>query len=93
MAVTHISSNESNPLVRMLLPVGLSGYAITAGYLGLFSQLAIVGRLLERESYFVFEIFTQNTIVFGILGVIDICKNKDKYGIGRAVFGIVMRTT
>jgi len=89
-AVTQISSNGSNAFVRMLLPVGRSGYAIAAGYLGLFSPLAIVGRLLGREFYFVFAIFALSAIVFGILGIIDIRKNKDKHGMGRAVFGIAM---
>ncbi len=61
--------------MRMLIPVGLSGYAIAAGYLGLISVL-----LLPAPA----------AIVFGILGIKDIQRNPKKHGMGRCVFGIVM---
>ena len=64
-----------NRTMRLLLPVGRSGYAIVAGYLGLFSLLVIPAPL---------------ALVFGILAVRDIGRNPKKHGMGRAVFGIIM---
>ena len=69
------TTNQSDTDMRMLLPVGQSKYAIAAGYLGLFSVLGI---------------FAPFALLFGILAVMDIKKDKDKHGMGRAVFGIVM---
>ncbi len=66
---------QSDAAMRMLLPVDRSKHAITAGYLGLFSLL------------FVFAPFA---LIFGILAVKDIKANKEKHGMGRAIFGIVM---
>ena len=66
---------SSSAAERMLLPIDRSGYAIAAGYLGLFSILAI---------------FAPFALLFGILAVRDIRKNSDKHGMGRAVFGIIM---
>ena len=62
-------------LVRLVLPVGRSGWAIAAGYLGLFSVLLLPAPL---------ALFT------GIMAVRDIRRNPDKHGMGRAIFGIVM---
>ena len=59
----------------MILPLGRSGYAIAAGYLGLFSVLLVPAPF---------------AVLFGILAVLDIKKHKDKHGMGRAIFGIVM---
>lgn len=61
--------------MRFLLPVGRSGLAIAAGYLGLFSLLVLPAPL---------------AIVFGILAIVDIRKHPGKHGMGRAIFGIVM---
>ena len=61
--------------MRVLLPVGRSGLAIIAGYLGLFSLIIIPAPL---------------ALLFGILAVIDIRKHPDKHGMGRAVFAIIM---
>ena len=65
--------------MRLLLPVGRSGYAIIAGYLGLFSLIVIPGPL---------------ALIFGVLALRDIKKQKNsaypKHGAGRAWFGIVM---
>ncbi len=69
------SSIGDDPNMRMLLPVGRSLWAIAAGYLGLFSIL------------FVFAPFA---LITGILAVLDIKKNPEKHGLGRAIFGIVM---
>jgi hypothetical protein len=61
--------------MRMLLPVGRSFWAIASGYFGLFSILLI---------------FAPFALITGILAVLDIKKNPEKFGMGRAVFGIVM---
>jgi len=66
---------EPDALMRFLLPVGRSPYAIAAGYLGLVSVLVIPAPL---------------AILFGILAIIDINKNPHKHGMGRAIFGIIM---
>jgi hypothetical protein len=63
--------------MRMLLPVGRSGYAITAGYLGLLSLLVVPAPL---------------ALVFGVVAVMHIKRDPTKHGMGRAVFGIVMGT-
>jgi hypothetical protein len=58
--------NDANKqAVRLLLPVDRSGYAITAGYLGLFSLALPVGLF---------------AIIFGYLALIDISKNPEKCG-------------
>jgi len=70
------SSNlGSDPVTRMLLPVGRSGWAIAAGYLGLFSLLALPAPL---------------ALLTGVLAVVDIRRHPEKHGMGRAVFGIIM---
>ncbi len=61
--------------MRMLLPVGRSFWAIASGYFGLLSILLI---------------FAPFALVTGILAIMDIKKNPDKHGMGRAIFGIVM---
>ena len=61
----------------MLLPVGRSGWAIAAGYLGLISVLVIPAPF---------------ALLFGILAIMDIRKNPKKHGMGRAIFGIIMGT-
>ena len=67
--------------MRALMPVGRSGYAIAAGYLGLISILVIPAPF---------------ALVFRILGVREIRKSKDqphpKHGMGRAIFGLLMGT-
>jgi len=59
----------------MLLPVGRSGLAIAAGYLGLFAVLLVPAPF---------------ALLLGGLAVRDIRRHPDKHGMGRAVFGIVM---
>jgi hypothetical protein len=61
--------------MRMLLPVGRSGWAIAAGYLGLFSVLCLPAPL---------------ALIFGILAIREMRRDPKKHGMGRAVFGIVM---
>jgi hypothetical protein len=65
--------------MRMLLPVGRSGWAIAAGYLGLFAFLAVPAPL---------------AVIVSILAILDIQKSKKsgqsrKHGMGRAIFGLV----
>ena len=61
--------------VRMLLPVGRSGWAIAAGYLGLFSVLGC---------------FAPFALIVSIIAIRDIRAHPDRHGMGRAVFGLVM---
>lgn len=73
--VPQKTSGESRAALRMVLPIDRSGYAIAAGYLGLFSVLLV---------------FAPFALLFGILGVRDIKKHTNKLGMGRSVFGIIM---
>jgi len=68
-------SQGDDPVVRMLLPVGRSGWAIAAGYLGLVSILGIFGPF---------------ALITGIVAVMDIRQHPEKHGLGRAWFGIIM---
>jgi hypothetical protein len=61
--------------VRMLLPVGRSGWAIAAGYLGLVSILGV---------------FAPFAVIVSIIAIRDIKSHPDRHGMGRAVFGLVM---
>jgi hypothetical protein len=64
-------------VTRMLLPVGRSGWAIAAGYLGLFAVLIIPAPL---------------ALICGILAIHDFQQHPEKFGRGRAIFGLVMGT-
>ena len=64
----------ADPTMRMLLPVGRSGWAIAAGYLGLFSVLVI---------------FAPISLIVSIIAIRDI-KKHDKRGMGRAALGLIM---
>ncbi|HET6266424.1 MAG TPA: GYF domain-containing protein [Acidobacteriota bacterium] len=66
---------EDDPALRMILPIGRSGWAIAAGYLGLFSILLVPAPF---------------AIITGILAIKDIKQNPEKHGMGRAIFGIIM---
>jgi hypothetical protein len=66
---------EENAAIRMLIPIGRSGWAIAAGYAGLFAVLALPAPL---------------AVLFGILAIRDIRKHPRKHGMGRAIFGLVM---
>lgn len=65
--------------IRMLLPVGRSGWAIAAGYLGLLSVTGLLAPV---------------ALVVSIIAMRDIQRSRDsarpKHGMGRAVFGLVM---
>jgi hypothetical protein len=64
-----------NAGMRMLLPVGRSGWAIAAGYLGLFSVLVCPAPI---------------AVVISIIAIMDIKKHPERHGMGRAIFGLVM---
>lgn len=74
-AVPQGPSLEESPAMRMLLPVGRSGWAIAAGYLGLFSLVLV---------------FAPFAIVCSVLAIFDLKRNPKKCGMGRAIFGLVM---
>ena len=67
----------ADPVMRALLPVGRSGWAIAAGYLGLFAFLVVPAPL---------------ALLTGLLAVRDIKKHPEKHGMGRAGFGIIIGT-
>ena len=64
--------------MRMLIPVGRSGWAIAAGYLGLFSFVLLPAPF---------------AIVISMLAIRDIRKSagtdSPKHGLGRAIFGLI----
>jgi hypothetical protein len=64
-----------DPLVRMMLPVGRSIWAIAAGYAGLFSLLLVCAPI---------------SLILGIVAIYDLRKHPEKHGWGRAIFGLVM---
>lgn len=63
-----------DPAMRFVLPVGRSGLAIAAGYLGLFSPIAI---------------FAPFALIVGILALRDLARNPGRLGRGRAWFGVI----
>lgn len=63
-----------HPVLAMVVPIGRSGWAITAGYCGLLSMIFFMAPF---------------AILFGILAIRDIKKNPEKLGLGRAWFGII----
>lgn len=65
---------EDDAAMRFILPVGRSGWAIAAGYLGLVSILLIPAPM---------------AIICSILAILDMKKNPEKHGMGRAVFGLM----
>ena len=60
---------------RWLLPVGRSGWAIAAGYLGLLS---------------VIPIFAPVALILSLVAISDIRRHPHRHGMGRAIFGLVM---
>ena len=71
-----IGQDAGMPCTRMLLPVGRSGWAIAAGYLGLLSLF----KCIPAAPF---------AILTAVVAILDIRKNPKKHGMGRAVFGIV----
>lgn len=68
-------TSDDGPLMRALLPVGRSFWAIVAGYLGLFSPLLLTAPF---------------AVLAGILAIRDIRAHPHLHGLGRAWFAIVM---
>ncbi len=70
---------ENSAGMRLLLPVGRSGWAIAAGYLGLFGLVILPAPL---------------ALIVSIVAIRDIRKSKGaaspKYGMGRAIFGLII---
>jgi len=64
-----------DPVMRFVLPVGRSLWAVAAGYVGLFSVLLIPAPL---------------ALLLGIVAIVDIKRHPKKHGMGRAVFAVVM---
>jgi uncharacterized membrane protein YhaH (DUF805 family) len=69
----HTASDAT--VEKYLLPVGRSGWAVAAGYLGLFSVLMVPAPL---------------ALICGAMALRDIAKNPEKMGKPRAIFGIIM---
>ena len=61
--------------MRWVLPVGTSGWAIAAGYLGLFSLLCLPGPI---------------AIFCSLMAIRELRRNPRLSGWGRAIFGLVM---
>ena len=65
--------------MRLLLPVGRSGWAIIAGYLGLFGLVIFPAPL---------------ALIASLIAIWDIRKSQNsprpKYGMGRAIFGLIV---
>ncbi len=64
-----------DPIMRIVLPVGRSLWAIAAGYVGLFSVLLIPAPL---------------ALLLGVVAIVDIKRHPKKHGMGRAIFAVIM---
>ena len=71
----HSPPIGSDATMRMLLPVGRSGWAIAAGYLGLFALIPI---------------FAPVALIVSLVALRDLKKHPESHGKGRAIFGLVM---
>lgn len=75
------SANDlgQNAGMRMILPVGRSGWAIAAGYLGLFGLIILPAPL---------------ALIVSLIAIADIRKHRNdpspKHGLGRAIFGLIV---
>lgn len=63
--------------MRLIAPIGVSGWAIASGYLGLISVLILPAPF---------------AILTGVIAIRDIRRNPKNHGMARAVFGIIMGT-
>lgn len=68
------SSSGAPNVEHWILPVGRSGWAIAAGYAGLFALLLYPAPI---------------ALLLGIIAIVHLQKNPEKRGMGRAVFGLV----
>lgn len=72
---TYTGDTQEDKVMRALLPVGRSGLAIAAGYVALLSLFLLPAPF---------------ALALGIAAVMDIRKNPEKHGMGRAVFAIIV---
>jgi hypothetical protein len=72
-------ASAEDEAIKWLVPLGRSGWAIAAGYLGLLSCFPFVGLL-----------FGIGAVITGILALQEISRTPKLGGKGRALFGIVM---
>lgn len=70
-----VGNPGDDALLRLVIPVGRSAWAIAAGYAGLFSLLLV---------------FAPISLILGIVAIRDLRKHPEKHGWGRALFGLVM---
>ena len=61
-------------VTRILIPVGRSGWAIAAGYAGLFCLLILPGPI---------------ALGLAIVAIIDLKRHPEKHGWGRTIFGLI----
>ena len=73
--VPGVAAVAHDPGMRWLIPVGRSGWAIAAGYLGLFSLVGC---------------FAPISIIVSIIAIKDLKKHPELSGMGRAVTGLVL---
>lgn len=66
---------EDDVGMRLVLPVGRTFLAIAAGYLGLFAVLGI---------------FAPIALIVSAAAIVELKRNPEKRGMGRAIFGLVM---
>lgn len=60
--------------MRLLLPVGRSGWAIAAGYAGLFAIVILPAPL---------------AVILAIIAMVDMKRHPEKHGMGRAIFALI----
>lgn len=66
---------HEDPAMRMLLPIGRSGWAIAAGYAGLFAVTCFLAPV---------------ALILGLVAIYDLKRHPKSHGWGRAIFGTVM---
>jgi Domain of unknown function (DUF4190)/zinc-ribbon domain len=71
---TQVRPSDST-LMRMLLPVGRSGWAIAAGYAGLFGVTVVLAPV---------------ALILGVYALVDLRRHPEKHGMGRTIFAIVV---
>jgi Domain of unknown function (DUF4190)/Protein of unknown function (DUF2510) len=64
-----------DPALRWLLPVGRSGWAIAAGYAGLFAFLVFPAPI---------------ALLLGVVALFDLRRHPERLGWGRAIFGTIV---
>ena len=73
--VTRDPNKPHSAGMRMLMPVDRSGWAIAAGYAGLFGFLIVPAPF---------------ALILGLLAIFDLKRNPKKLGWGRAIFGTLI---